>query len=141
MDEQTVNEDTLFDPSDFEDQEVEQSENTDGPAVEETKEEQTTSQDNEATESAEVSETKETETQTGDAIDDFLAKKGVDPSDPQAVRKIAEMYQNVEKGFYQKSQEKAKLSQRSTNTEYPRYASTLRSESIENPDGSREMEG
>ena len=117
MEQQTGTEDDLFEPSDFETQEVEQSENTDGPAVEETKEEQTTSQDNEATESAEVSETKETETQTGDAIDDFLAKKGVDPSDPQAVRKIAEMYQNVEKGFYQKSQEKAKLERELANAQ------------------------
>lgn len=109
MDEQTVNEADLFEPSDIVDRDDEQSENTDSPAVEVTNEEQTTSE-NEASAESEVSaELKQEETQTGDAIDEFLAKKGVDPSDPQAVRKIAEMYQNVEKGFYQKSQEKAKL--------------------------------
>lgn len=116
MDEQTVNEADLFDPSDFADQEAEQSENTDSPAVEVTNEEQTTSE-NEASESTEVSTEKQEETQTGDAIDEFLAKKGVDPSDPQAVRKIAEMYQNVEKGFYQKSQEKAKLERELANAQ------------------------
>lgn len=116
MDEQTGTEEVLFDPSDFADQEAEQSENTDSPAVEVTNEEQTTSE-NEASESTEVSTEKQEETQTGDAIDEFLAKKGVDPSDPQAVRKIAEMYQNVEKGFYQKSQEKAKLERELANAQ------------------------
>lgn len=115
MDEQTVNEDDLFDPSDIQVQDDEQSENTDSPAVEVTNEEQTTSENNAGAES-EVS-TEEKETQTGDAIDEFLAKKGVNPSDPDAVRKIAEMYQNVEKGFYQKSQEKAKLERELANAQ------------------------
>lgn len=117
MDEQTVNEADLFDPSDFADQEAEQSENTDSPAVEVTNEEQTTSENEAGAESEVSTESKQEETQTGDAIDEFLAKKGVDPSDPQAVRKIAEMYQNVEKGFYQKSQEKAKLERELANAQ------------------------
>jgi len=117
MDEQTVNEADLFDPSDFEVQEAEQSENTDSPAVEVTNEEQTTSENEAGAESEVSTESKQEETQTGDAIDEFLAKKGVDPSDPQAVRKIAEMYQNVEKGFYQKSQEKAKLERELANAQ------------------------
>jgi hypothetical protein len=117
MDEQTVNEEVIFEPSDFDVQEAEQSENTNSPAVEVTNEEQTTSEE-QPSESTEVStESKQEETQTGDAIDEFLAKKGVDPSDPQAVRKIAEMYQNVEKGFYQKSQEKAKLERELANAQ------------------------
>ena len=118
MEQQTGTEDLVFEPSDFEVQEVEQSENTEGPAVEETKEEQTDSQEV-ATPESEVSETKETETQTGDVdeVSEFLAKKGLDPSKPEDVRKLAEMYRNSEKGFYQKSQEKAKLERELANAQ------------------------
>lgn len=106
MDEQTVNDDSLFDASDVtpvaNDETTEQAENTDGSAVEVT---------NEQTDSQEVAteEPAVTETQTGDAIDDFLAKKGIDKSDPDALRKVADMYRNSEKGFYNKSQEAAQL--------------------------------
>lgn len=118
MDEQTGTEDLVFEPSDFEVQEVEQSENTEGPAVEETKGEQTDSQE-QATPESEVSETKETETQTGDVdeVSEYLAKKGIDPSKPEDVRKLALMYRNSEKGFYQKSQEKAKLERELANAQ------------------------
>lgn len=116
MDEQTVNEDDLFEPSDISDQDAEQSENEDSPAVEVTNEQ--SASEEQATESTEVSEsTKETETQTGDAIDEFLAKKGIDPSKPEDVRKLADMYANAEKGFYQKSQEKAKLERELANAQ------------------------
>ena len=107
MDEQTVNDDSLFDASDVEavanDSTTEQAENTDGSAVEATNE-QTDSQE-EATEEPAVAAT----TQTGDAIDDFLAKKGIDKNDPEALRKVADMYRNSEKGFYNKSQQAAQL--------------------------------
>lgn len=117
MDEQTVNEEDLFEPSDIQVQDEEKSEDSGSPAVEVTNEEHSTSEE-QSSESTEVStDEKKEETQTGDAIDEFLAKKGVDPSDPQAVRKIAEMYQNVEKGFYQKSQEKAKLERELANAQ------------------------
>jgi hypothetical protein len=106
MDEQTVNDDSLFDASDVEavanDSTTEQAENTDGSAVEVTNE-QTDSQE-EANEEPAV-----TDTQTGDAIDEFLAKKGIDRNDPDALRKVADMYRNSEKGFYSKSQEAAQL--------------------------------
>lgn len=106
MDEQTGTDDSLFDASDVEavanDSIEEQADNNDGSAVEVTNE-QTDSQE-EATEQSAV-----TETQTGDAIDDFLAKKGIDKSDPDALRKVADMYRNSEKGFYSKSQEAAQL--------------------------------
>lgn len=106
MDEQTVNDDSLFDASDVEavanDSTAEQAENTDGSAVEVTNE-QTDSQE-EAIEEPAV-----TDTQTGDAIDEFLAKKGIDRNDPDALRKVADMYRNSEKGFYSKSQEAAQL--------------------------------
>lgn len=115
MDEQTVNAEDFIEPSDVSDQDVEQGEDKNSPAVEVTNEEQSTSEE-QTSESTEVSTDKK-ETQTGDAIDEFLAKKGVDPSDPNAVRKIAEMYQNVEKGFYQKSQEKAKLERELANAQ------------------------
>lgn len=108
MDEQTVNDDSLFDASDVEsvanDTTTEQAENTDGSAVEATNE-RTDSQE-EATEEPAVAETT---TQTGDAIDEFLAKKGIDKNDPEALRKVADMYRNSEKGFYSKSQEAAQL--------------------------------
>ena len=106
MDEQTGTDDSLFDASDVEavanDSTEEQAENNDGSAVEVTNE-QTDSQE-EATEELAV-----TDTQTGDAIDDFLAKKGIDKNDPEALRKVADMYRNSEKGFYSKSQEAAQL--------------------------------
>ena len=106
MDEQTGTDDSLFNASDMEpvanDSIDEQAENNDGSAVEVTNE-QTDSQE-EAIEEPAV-----TETQTGDAIDDFLAKKGIDRNDPDALRKVAEMYRNSEKGFYNKSQEAAQL--------------------------------
>lgn len=118
MDEQTGTEDVIFEPSDFDVQEAEQSEDTNSPAVEATKEEQTASQE-QASESTEVSTDQNTETQTGDAIDEFLAKKGIDPSKPEDVRKLADMYANAEKGFYQKSQEKAKLERELANSTQP----------------------
>jgi hypothetical protein len=57
--------------------------------------------------------------QTGDAIDEFLAKKGIKTDDPDAIRKLAEMYQNVEKGFYNKSQEKAQLERKLAEARIP----------------------
>ena len=114
MEQQTGTEDFAFEPSDFETQEVEQSENIESPAVEETNEEQTASSEQEAINEPEVSEQ---EKQTGDAIDEFLAKKGIDPSKPEDVRKLADMYANAEKGFYQKSQEKAKLERELANAQ------------------------
>ena len=107
MDEQTGTDDSLFDASDVEtvanDSTDEQAENNDGSAVEVTNE-QTDSQDG-AIEEPAVTAT----TQTGDAVDEFLAKKGINASDPDALRKVAEMYRNSEKGFYNKSQEAAQL--------------------------------
>lgn len=117
MDEQTVNAEDLFEPSDIIGQDEEKSENNDSPAVEVTNEEQSASQE-QANASSAVS-TEEKETQTGDAIDEFLAKKGIDPSKPEDVRKLADMYQNAEKGFYQKSQEKARLERELANAQPP----------------------
>ena len=102
MDE-TVNEPALFEESDFAD---DQTTNEASPAVEETTE-QPTSQDK-ATDSTDDS-TIAKESQTGDEIEEFLAKKGVKLDDPDALRKVADMYRNVEKEFGKKSQEKAKL--------------------------------
>ena len=91
MDEQTVNDDSLFDASDVEavanDSTDEQAESMDGSAVEVTNE-RTDSQE-ETTEEPAV-----TETQTGDAIDDFLAKKGINKNDPDALRKVANRPRN-----------------------------------------------
>lgn len=110
MDEQTVNDAPLFEASDVtpvaNDETTEQAESVDSSAVEETSEQ--TASENEA--SAEPAAS--TDAQTGDAIDEFLAKKGIKADDPNAVRKIADMYRNAEKGFYSKSQEAAQLQRR-----------------------------
>ena len=107
MEEQTGTDADLFDASDIgavaNEPMTEQTEDMDGSAVEVTKE-QTDSQEG-ATEEPAFTAT----TQTGDAIEDFLAKKGIDKSDPDALRKVADMYRNSEKGFYSKSQEAAQL--------------------------------
>lgn len=107
MDEQTGTDDALFEASDVEpvanDTTTEQAEDKDSSAVEVTNE-QTDSKEK-ATEEPAVTAT----TQTGDAIDDFLAKKGINKDDPDALRKVADMYRNSEKGFYSKSQEAAQL--------------------------------
>ena len=131
MDEQTGTEDVIFEPSDFDVQEAEQSEDTNSPAVEATNEEQTDSQE-QTTTTSEVSTGNNTETQTGDVEElpgfdefndkEFLAKKGVDPSKPEDVRKLAYMYANSEKGFNQKSQEKAKLERELANSTQPLMA-------------------
>ena len=100
---ETVNEPDLFEESDFAD---DQTTNESSPAVEETKE-QPTSQE-EAKDSTDDS-TNANEPKTGDEIEDFLAKKGIKLDDPDALRKVADMYRNVEKDYGRKSQEKAKL--------------------------------
>lgn len=116
MDEQTGTDDALFDASDVSpvanDETTEQAENEDSSAVEATNEQ--TDSDKVATEEPAVADTT---TQTGDAIDDFLAKKGIDKSDPDALRKVADMYRNSEKGFYNKSQEAAQLQRRLAETQ------------------------
>lgn len=100
---ETVNETDLFEESDFAD---DQTTNQSSPAVEETNE-QPTSQD-EAKDSTDDS-TNANEPKTGDEIEEFLAKKGIKLDDPDALRKVADMYRNVEKDYGKKSQEKAKL--------------------------------
>ena len=118
MDEQTVNDAPLFDASDVEpvanDTTTEQAEDMGSSAVEATNEQ--TDSENEATEQPAATEN---EAQTGDAIDEFLAKKGIKSDDPDALRKVAEMYKNSEKGFYQKSQEKAQLERRLAESRIP----------------------
>lgn len=116
MDEQTVNEPLTFEASDVEpvanDETTEQANEGDSSAVEATNE-QTDSKNDATTEQAAPT------TQTGDVIDEFLAKKGIDPSDPEAVRKIADMYRNSEKGFYNKSQEAAQLARQLAQARVP----------------------
>ena len=101
---ETVNEPDLFEESDFA---ADQTSDESSPAVEETNE-QPTSQ-NEANDSKDDSTKNANESQPGDGIEEFLAKKGVKLDDPEALRKVAEMYRNVEKDYGKKSQEKAQL--------------------------------
>lgn len=106
--EETVNEPLVFEESDFAD---DQTSNTSSPAVEEANEQPTS--ENEATESKDDSTNQNAnESQTGDEIEEFLAKKGIKLDDPDALRKVADMYRNVEKDYGKKSQEKAQLERR-----------------------------
>lgn len=117
MEQQTVNDDALFEASDVEsvanDTTTEQADDGGSSAVEATNE-QTDSKDEAISEPA-----ASTDAQTGDAIDDFLAKKGIDKSDPEALRKVADMYRNSEKGFYSKSQEAAQLQRKLAEAQTP----------------------
>ena len=117
MDEQTVNEAPLFEASDVEpvanDVTTEQAEDMGSSAVEATNEQ--TDSEEEAIEQPAATE----EAQTGDAIDEFLAKKGIKADDPEALRKVAKMYQNSEKGFYNKSQEAAQLERQLAQSRIP----------------------
>jgi hypothetical protein len=118
MDEQTVNEQPLFEASDVEpvanDTTTEQADEAGSSAVEETSE-QTTSENEASAEPAASTE----DAQTGDAIDEFLAKKGISKDDPDALSKVAKMYQNVEKDYYSKSQQKAQLERQLANSRVP----------------------
>ena len=100
---ETVNEPLVFEESDFAD---DQTTDTSSPAVEETTEQPTSHE--EAKDSTDDS-TNANESQTSDDIEQFLANKGVKLDDPEALRKVAEMYRNVEKDYGKKSQEKAQL--------------------------------
>ena len=121
MEEQTGTADELiFEASDMdtgatESTEEQTNEVSNSSAVEETTEQ--SENQKEATEDPAVESTETT--QTGDAIDEFLAKKGIKTDDPDAIRKLAEMYQNVEKGFYNKSQEKAQLERQLAQSRIP----------------------
>jgi hypothetical protein len=140
MEEQTGTEDALFEASDMEavanDSVTEQAEEDNGSAVEAT---------NEQTDSEEVAKDEpavESTTQTGDAIDEFLAKKGIDPSDPNAIRKIADMYRNSEKLAYNKSQQTAQLqrqlAQQNQQTAVPDQEALNRVRSLEIQMGTKE---
>jgi len=102
---ETVNEPVLFEESDFAD---DQTPNEASPAVEEAKE-QPTSQEEATTPTADPTNNNANEPEAGDEIEQFLAKKGVKLDDPDALRKVAEMYRNVEKDYGKKAQEKAQL--------------------------------
>ena len=142
MDEQTGTEDALFEASDMEsvanDTTDEQAEEENGSAVEATNE-QTDSEET-ANEAPAVESTQTT--QTGDAIDEFLAKKGIDPSDPNAIRKIADMYRNSEKLAYNKSQQAAQLqrqlAQQNQQTSIPDQEALNRVRSLEIQMGTKE---
>lgn len=142
MEEQTGTEDALFEASDLEsvanDTTDEQAEEDNGSAVEAT---------NEQTDSEEVADDEPAvdstdKTQTGDAIDEFLAKKGINPSDPNAIRKIADMYRNSEKLAYNKSQQTAQLqrqlAQQNQQTAVPDQEALNRVRSLEIQMGTKE---
>lgn len=106
--EETVNGQDLFvDPVETTDEVVDESTSQDSPAVEEATEQPATQEDA----SAEATDSTNTESQIDNDTTQFLAKKGISTNEPltERERKLVEMYQNAEKGFYQKSQEKAKL--------------------------------
>ena len=109
MDE-TVNEPLAFEESDFAD---DQTTETNSPAVEDSTKQPTDI--NESSDSMEDSTKNANESQTGDEdkevfdFDKFMENKHIKSDDPDVLRKVAEMYWNVEKGYSKKSQEKAQL--------------------------------
>ena len=108
MDE-TVNEPLVFEESDFAN---DQTPETSSPAVEDSKEQPTGM--NKSADSKDDS-TNANESQTGDEVgevfdfDKFMKSKYIKSDDPDSLRKVAEMYWNVEKDYGKKSQEKAQL--------------------------------
>lgn len=95
----------------FEDSNEQTVEDNNTSAVEETDEQSTSNNQGEGTDSA---ESNNNNSQTDDDITDFLTKKGIDLNDPDAAKKVAKMYRDVEKEFYKKSQEKAQLEREMT---------------------------
>lgn len=142
MDEQTGTENDLFEASDMEavanESIEEQATEENGSAVEATNE-QTDSEES-ANEAPAVDPTEQT--QTGDELDEFLAKKGINPSDPNAIRKIADMYRNSEKLAYNKSQQTAQLqrqlAQQNQQTSVPDQEALNRVRSLEIQMGTKE---
>ena len=104
---ETGTEEMIFEDSNENEQTVEDNQPS---AVEETDEQSTSNNQEEGTDSAESNN----DSQTDDDITDFLTKKGIDLNDPDAAKKVAKMYRDVEKEFYKKSQEKAQLEREMT---------------------------
>lgn len=125
---QTVNEADF----DFDESDVALSDQTDesnGPAVEETVEPSAdaenatgTETSNDSAETIKVNEAQTgdyddgaTESSSGDikldkdSLSEYLAKRHIDPNDPEALLKVAEMHRNAEKKLNESSQAKAKL--------------------------------
>lgn len=126
---QTVNEADF----DFDESDVTLSDQTDesnGPAVEETVEPSAeadnatdTEASNDSAETIKVNEAQigeegagaDTESSSGDikldkdSLSEYLAKRHIDPNDPDALLKVAEMHRNAEKKLNESSQAKAKL--------------------------------
>ena len=123
MDQQTVNDDDfVLDESDV--APSDQTEKTDGSAVEATGKQSAENADAEAVDAGTSNDSADntTETQTdGGSVDDtsakldkeslngFLAKRHIDPNDPDALLKVAEMYRNADKKLNESFQAKAKL--------------------------------
>lgn len=103
--EETVIEPELFTESNFAE---DQTENESSPAVEDSTK-QPTSENEPVAEAEDSKKENANEPTPTDEIEEFLAKKGIKPDDPEALRKVADMYRNVEKDYSRKTQEKAKL--------------------------------
>ena len=110
MDE-TVNEQLVFEESDFA---TDQTPEVGSPAVEDSKEQPTDinesseSKEDSTNQNANESQTRDEEEEVFD-FDKFMENKHIKSDDPDVLRKVAEMYWNVEKGFSRKSQENAQL--------------------------------
>lgn len=75
--------------------------------VEET---QPVEQQTEAVTTTEESTQATTEEQTQSDYSEWLSKKGIDPSDPEAMAKVAEMARNAERAMHEKAQQASSLS-------------------------------
>lgn len=112
MDEQTGTEPVFeFDASDFGSTDVEQtSELDESPAVEETTEQPVADEPADG-DNGESTETLDSKPEIDDEAVRYLTSKGLDTTAPltERERKLMEMYRNAEKGYQQKSQERAQL--------------------------------
>ena len=99
---ETINEQELFEESDFADDQT-----SNQPSTPEDVNEQSTSEEKSSDSSDDLAPAKQS--QSGDDLEEFLANKGIKSDDPDALRKVADMYRNVEKEYSRKANEKAEL--------------------------------
>jgi hypothetical protein len=107
MGKQTISDDTLFDASDIEEQA--DKENDESPV--EVTNGMPTGQKATSGESADSEENNQGTEETTDEDANFLTKKGINLDHPlsERERRLTQMYRNAEKGFHEKSQEKARI--------------------------------
>ena len=120
MDEQTENVKEELDfgtDTELQAEPVNQDDSTEAP-VEETTEQVGSEEDQPSEPTGEDLKTNTDEAEPN-TMADFLKSKGLDPSDPEALTKVTEMYRNSEKKMYEESQKRAQLERAFTQPTQP----------------------